>query len=978
MSIRPSTQQRKAIEAPLGPVLVVAGPGAGKTFCLINRIGYVVARLGIPAEQICAVTFTNKAAEEIAARLKDELGARATAVHRGTIHALCAEILRDHTQASGLKAGFGIADEDYQRTVLRQLGQGRRDSQLLKLFCKRRVQDYRLTPGDEQLFLDYQAILKRRNLVDFDDLLVRTVRLFEERADIARQVAGRWRYLLVDEFQDINPVQYDLLRRLAEPHRNVFAVGDDEQSIFSWTGADPGVLGRFQRDYGASPVLLDHNHRCSQQVFAAARQLLAANPTLFGDKDLRATRLSLHAVRAVGFDEDDQEATWIIGDIAADRDGQNAARPEEPLDWGDYAILYRRHEVGARIESHLLKAGIPCRMARGRPLVDDKVIGPVITAIRLVRDPFDAAAAESFARRVLPDHLMHRVESEVRSVNADFLLAVRDLAGSMPAADPDTKKLWRLVYQVENLAAMRGKHATLGALVTELLEQRLSVYKNALEDRHEDFSDPASLPEAVALAGRLRRAQLGRSRVVVEPLRGLELALRGMLFQAGFKRATLRHDVEQAELDDVGIAESDAGPRGLSFTLFKALQLVYAGDTVDRPRRYVTFDLETTGTDTAACGIVEIAGVRVEHGVPVAEFRELLNPGMPIEPEATRQHGYSDADVAAAPAFAEVWPRFRAFVGADPLVAHNGHDFDVPVLRRHAQQAGSNHPIQAYDTLPLARSLGGGSARLTSLAERFGIPVGRAHHALDDARMLAAVYEELERRRLIRARKASLVNVLPWLGLALAIEQPPGDAESQLLFEISRLRALGRYSDALEVYHTERTGRGLHGPSFDELIERLGGRRRMEALRAERDAASLFPEALARLAALMEHHQGESLDVAIERFLERVSLSVAHGADVGRSRVNLLTLHSTKGLEFSRVYIVGAEDAQLPGFIGQDEDPAQATQEARRLLYVGMTRARDRLVLTRVGKRNGRPSGGSTFLDEMGLVTERLELLPTP
>jgi DNA polymerase III epsilon subunit family exonuclease len=386
----------------------------------------------------------------------------------------------------------------------------------------------------------------------------------------------------------------------------------------------------------------------------------------------------------------------------------------------------------------------------------------------------------------------------------------------------------------------------------------------------------------------------------------------------------------------------------------------------------VTFDLETTDLDPGRCEIVEIAAVRVTDGAITGEFHSLVRPATPIAAGATAQHGYAAADVAGAPAFAEVWPAFLDFVGGDPLVAHNGQEFDVPVLRRMA--AGTARPVllQAYDTLPLARSLGGGSAKLTALAERFGVPVGRAHHALDDARMLAGVYEALERRRLVRARKASLVNLLAYLGLALALDGGADRGEeTKLLEQIAQPRALGRFTDCLEYYEAERARTGAAGPTLEEVIARLGGRRRMEALREERDAASRYPEAVARLEALIDQAPGESLDEAARRLLERVTLSASREPEVEAHRVNLLTLHSTKGLEFSRVYVVGVEDEQLPGWIRPDDDREHATQEARRLLYVGMTRARDRLVLTRADRRAGRPSGGSLFLGEMGLTPVR-------
>ncbi len=974
MPFSPTAQQRKAIEAALGAVLVVAGPGAGKTFCLIGRIGYLVTRLAIPAGRVLAVTFTNKAAEEVEARLDTVLGVKAADVHRGTIHALCADILREFAEAAGLKPGFGIADDEYQRTLLRQMRQGQRVPQLLRLFNQHRLMGNPLTPGDAQLFREYQRTLRRRNIVDFDDLVVLTYELFGTHADIADTVAARWEYVLVDEFQDVNAAQYAILRRIAEPHGNILAVGDDEQSIFSWAGADPRVLSRFQQDYRvAAPVVLDRNFRTSQQIFGVARRLLQGNPSLF-TKELTAPRLSPFEVRAVSFADDDAEAAWIIADVEEDRAAQDIRDPAHPLHWGDYAVLYRRHEVGNRLEAAFLKAGVPCRLAKGRPLSEDRVIGQVIAALRLVRDPRDATAAESFARFVLPPHLMQRVEAEIGGADADFLLAVRDLAGAMPQGDPDTKKLWRLVYAVENLAAMRQKHATLSGLVDELLASRAGPYRNVLEDRHEDLVDPAEVPAAVALTARLAAARAARSRVIVEPLNGLEIALRGLLFGAGFKLTLYAVEVEQAELDDARIGAADAGPEGLAFTLFKALQLLHAGGLGGAPARYVTFDLETTGMDTASCEIVEIAAVRAEHGRVVDEFHTLVRPGVPIEPGAQRQHGYADADVAGAPSFAEVWPRFRDFAGADTLVAHNGQNFDIPVLRRMAASQGWAGQLQAYDTLPLAHSLGGGSAKLTALAERFGVALGRAHHALDDARMLVGVYEALELRRLVRARKASLINLLPYLGLALALDGGRRDTdEVMLLAGIAGERALGRFSDCLEYYGAERTRLGARGPSLDEVIERLGGRRRMDRLREERDAASLYPEAVARLETLIEQQPGEELDTAMRRFLERVALSASHGADVESHRVNLLTLHSTKGLEFSRVYVVGVEDEQMPGWVAKDEDAEFALQESRRLLYVGMTRAIERLVLTRVDRRNGKPGGGNRFLEEMGLVPERAE-----
>src|SRR6266513_1893541 len=450
----PLSQQRLAIEAALGPTLVVAGPGAGKTFCLIARIEHVIAALGVDPKRICAVTFTNRAAEEIALRLEHTIGARADAVHRGTIHALCLGLLREYADAAGLRKGFGVAADDYQKIILRRLRVPEdRRGQLLTLFGRHRFQNYRLTANDQRLYTEYCAWLAHRNMVDFDQLIVKAEALVRAPGDIGDTIAGRWDYLLVDEFQDVNAVQYDFLKRLAAPRGNFFAVGDDEQSIFTWTGADPMVLERFRRDYEIDrPIVLDRNCRSSRQIFETARRVLAQNPQLF-EKQLSAEQESAYEVGAFGFRDEEEEAAWLLEDILADR-------AVAGLGWGDYAILYRRHKVGEYLEGRLVRAGIPCRLARGRSLVEDDVIKHVIAALRIVRDPDDPVALEAFARCVLSAHFLQEVlasppfalsssppvplsATAERGDAGDFLAGVRALARRRPAQDPDTKKVWR-------------------------------------------------------------------------------------------------------------------------------------------------------------------------------------------------------------------------------------------------------------------------------------------------------------------------------------------------------------------------------------------------------------------------------------------------------------------------------------------------------------------------------------------------------
>src|SRR6266699_676766 len=656
MSLDPLPRQRLAIEAPPGPVLVIAGPGAGKTFCLIARINQLVETRGVAPERICAVTFTNRAAEEIAVRLKHTLRDRGDAITRGTIHALCLALLREHAEAAGLRPGFGVADEQYQKVVLGRLHVPlEQRGSLLNRFSRHRVQkqDFELTHDDARLYREYATWLAHRNMLDFDDLVTKAEELLRTRGDIADTIAARWDHLLVDEFQDVNAVQYDLLKRLAAPHDNLFAVGDDEQTIFTWTWADPYVLVRFARDYGIErPIVLDRNCRSSRQIFETARRVLAHNPQLF-EKQLSADRESPYEVGAFAFRDEAKEAAWLLDDLRSDRAASG-------LGWGDYAVLYRRHKLGEYLEGRLLRAGIPCRLARGRSLVEDDVIKYVIAALRIVRNPDDPVALEAFARCVLSPHSLQEVlasppfalsssppvplsATAERGDAGDFLAAVRALARRRPAQDPDTKTLWRLVFQVENLRALPRSHRALAPLVDEILSQSVGPYKNALEERHDELADPAAIPEAVRLAERLAGAIAAERDIVIEPQGGLEIALRGMLAAAGVRNlpsqvsGPLKPRGTAPGLTHPGetLVKAEGGKHGLGLTLFKTLQLMQAKELDTALERYVTFDLETTDKDVEVCEVVEIGAVRVVGGELVDRFHTLVQPYRPITPGAT-------------------------------------------------------------------------------------------------------------------------------------------------------------------------------------------------------------------------------------------------------------------------------------------------------------------------------------------------------
>jgi len=954
----PSPSQRAAIEAPAEALLVLAGPGAGKTFCLIERIRFLLEQLGIDPARICAFTFTNKAAGEIAERLARTLGDRSRPVKTGTIHAFCAELLREFGARVGVEKGFGIIDEKQQHAVLRRIGRyGQWNASLLRKFSAHRIANEPFKHrNDAEAFEKYEAFMRARNYADFDMLILKTAELLAHH-DVVQRVRARWDCVLVDEFQDLNPLQYQVIRELGREHGHVFAVGDDEQSIYSWAGADPKVFRQYANDFDVTHrIVLRENRRCSREILALARRLIAHNPMLFDEpKLLEAERESPFCVSALTFAADVAERDWLVADVLRDR-------AEHGTPWGEVALLYRTHAIGDALEASLLTAGIPCRLASGRALTQDPIIAYVLAALQVVAHPEDVHD-DAFLEIALPKPVVEDARAKLQHTGNTLRAELEATARELGREHPNTKRIRRACYSLDNLGAIADQHSSVMGLVEDLLSHRVGTYDTVLEENHDELTDPAAQPEVEKLAARLADArQFGRT-IWLERRRGAEIPLAGMLRAAGFRNVSM-DTVSPADPEPILV--DDAPTLGLPLALFKALQLLACASSRSAFRDFTVVDVETTTNDVERAEVVEIAAVRVRDRVIVDEISLLVRPEGRIDPNAAAVHGISEAEVAGAPSFAEVWPRIRAFCGSDTIVAHNGHHFDFPILQRLSGETLAG----TYDTLPLARRLLPGSASLSNLAKQFEIDTGRSHRALDDTRALAKVFLALRALNEAYARKTALVNLLDYLAVALVLWPDELDTEGAMLRDRCSHFAFGRFSSCLDDYDSERSARGDDTlPTVHDLIEWLGGAKRMERVRAEKPAGERYPVAMARLSALLDQLPDDaSFDEQLCRLLELAALSRADDEPADATRVNLLTLHSTKGLEFSRVYVVGVEDAELIGGTTTRAATEAQIEEARRLLYVGMTRAKDRLVLTHAESRNGRPGGGHRFLDEMGMT----------
>lgn len=956
----PTEAQREAIEAEVGSLLVLAGPGSGKTFCLIERIQYLIRAKGFDPARICAFTFTNKAAGEISERLDQLPGSAGEKIRRSTIHAFCSSLLREHPELVGLRPGFGIADDAYQLAILARLGV----APIYRARTLRSISANKLNgkpyghPNDERVARKYEAFLSDRNLVDFQDLILKATQLCNTA--VGGDIRSKWDVILVDEFQDLSAAQYELIRQLSREHNHVFAVGDEEQLIYSFTGADPEVFSTFLNRFKITrQIHLDKNHRCPREVFESARKLITRNESRVKDRVMTATDSSGVPVVARVFDNSEAELAWIIEDLLADRTASGK-------DWGEFAVIYWRNVLGEDVEAAFVTAGVPCRLAQSRALADDPTICYLLAAFKVIMSPDDPILREAFFAEVLPGPLFDSVRASAEADSTTITDKLLNATAELPTEHPDAIRIRRAFSVHKNLKATGKRHSSLKPLVHELLSQRVGHSPTILENNADEITDPAGFPDIVDLARTLRTCRDKSTPVWIPHMGGREIPLSGMLSALGFIDIRLGGDIPKNALE---LQPEAYDVLGLPLSLFKAAQILEMEGFAASSRDFTAIDIEATGKTAATAEPIEIAAVRVREGRVVEEFCELIRPPIPIPASSIAVHGITNEEVATARTFSEVWPDFQAFCRRDFVVAHNGYGFDFRVLMRLTKSAGLDYGLSGFDSLPLAKDLFPSvSHKLPDLAQMMGVEAG-GHRALADTRCLVNVFLRMNDTKLSLARKTACQKLLEYLGIALALSNENELCEEALLFrQMCVWFVLGRYNRSLDHYDRLR-GDNSSVPGVEDIIEALGGRKRMATIRAEKTAEDRYPAALRRLELLIDDIQ-DSIPFRDQMtvLLERIALSKNEGAETTSDRVNVLTIHATKGLEFSRVYIIGTEGAEFPG--GTPEKPCskEEVEEKRRLLYVGMTRTRHRLVMTSVRSRNGKLGGGHPFLDEMGIV----------
>ncbi|WP_324134515.1 ATP-dependent helicase [Bosea sp. (in: a-proteobacteria)] len=478
-------EQRQAVEATDGPVLVLAGAGTGKTRVLTTRIAHLIATNRAFPSQILSVTFTNKAAREMKERIGHLVGAVAEGMPwLGTFHSISAKILRRHAELLDLRSDFTILDTDDQIRLMKQviaaegIDEKRWPARMLSGFIdswkNRGLAPKDVAPGEAavfgngkggKLYAAYQDRLKTLNAVDFGDLLLHCLTLFREHADVLSLYHERFRYILVDEYQDTNTAQYLWLRLLAQGRRNIACVGDDDQSIYGWRGAEVDNILRFEHDFpGATVIRLERNYRSTGHILATASKLIARNETRLG-KTLRTEDELGEKVTVTGAWDSQEEARLITDEIEAMQlKGDNLA---------EIAVLVRISAQMRELEERFVQTGVPYRVIGGPRFYERAEIRDAMAYLRCVVSPTDDLAFERIVnqpKRGLGDATIQILHNHARATGFSLLQSARAIVES-DELKPKARTSLRELVEAFGRWSQRAEHMPQGELAELVLEE---------------------------------------------------------------------------------------------------------------------------------------------------------------------------------------------------------------------------------------------------------------------------------------------------------------------------------------------------------------------------------------------------------------------------------------------------------------------------------------------------------------------------
>ena len=812
-------KQREAVTHKNGPLLVIAGPGTGKTRVITHRIAYLIREYGIKPENILAITFTNKAAQEMQERVIKEIGGQyGSRVKICTFHTFCHRTLRQHpSEIAGLSTDkaieldehFTILDQEAQDNLLIEIVQelnfnssNYRPRRLLNIISNLKGNLQELTEASEfsengipitdeedvtkiRCILEtYQSKLEERNVLDFDDLLFKTVKLFEKFSDITETYHKEISHILVDEYHDVNKAQYQLLQLLsASSEQNLMVVADRDQAIYSWRGSNPEYIDRFKADFTPHTVGLEQHYRCTQTILNAAKDIILKNPD--------PNRPSLKTDNPIGekivhctfsYPDEIGEAKRIIKLIRdlkriGSENFNNEGQPSR------IAILYRNHKFANVLTEQLaLQNDIPFRRwIQSTNSFQEIYRKAIVSYLSLVESETssDIEHAINFPEMCIDELTLVRLKRIARRKKIGLVELLKDIDSYPQQVGPLTRQnirqFWERIHKfVADVKIENEKASRIVPKLLDILERSRSPYRN---EELEIIENSPKAPNITDAQGVLHRAIEGRKRIHIIASYGIDeycaahilhqtletylnqtVQVQFLLPNAGQPQITDKgihlligdfdelerqnadthilligtvnnRNVDVIQLEHASNFEESSNTNTVrSITALKLCQCLTGSFEIQNTENIVVYDLETTGVDIETANIVEIASSRLGvSGNEIDEYHQLVKPpDGHIPEESTKIHKITEEMVKNSPGIKAVLPKFCDFIQDNILVGHNIAQFDNRILERvikeYLEEDKEYLTNLYYDTLVAARRLFPHERRsLGALASKFGI-----------------------------------------------------------------------------------------------------------------------------------------------------------------------------------------------------------------------------------------------------------------
>ena len=1014
-------KQKESVMHHAGPLLVRAGPGTGKTTVITRRIAYLIREYQVNPESILALTFTDKASRVMQDRLSSEelIEEHASSqVEVSTFHSFCRGVLQEHGSNIGLSKNFMVCNDEIQAEILIECLQ---ELNLVKLntvstrlkwlrqdisYFKARTYDPEapaLFPDSlrggrsknleyarncEPLFHAYQRKLEEQNLVDFEDLLLKTIELFENVPTVQEIYHNAIYYTLVDEYQDVNSTQYRILQLLCPSLKhNLMVVADEDQAIYGWRGADPLYIEKFKSDFNPKVVELDEHYRCTETILRSAEKVLSKDTgrservSLKTNSNPESDRI-IHHYSLRNRDKECERIIWLLGKLVDDT---------QKYSHEDIAILYRNHEFADDLAVKLLETGIKFQRVQPPNSVQNRNYQGIISYLNVLEghildNPEPAINADAlelainFPQKRIDNLTWVRLKWLAQRKGVELVEFLKNLENYPEDIGPLTRRNIRQFWTEIKRLSVEIRDEKINQKIQKVLAALESSRSPYRREEVQIIEEQPEVPQLSAAIDVLHTAIVRSEPIQILTNYGIDEYCAAHIIHQTLKTYLqqnisiqfMPHNTNRPMLDpnlvhiligpsaelNTGAVEAKTiliGNQPVkttdliqletndihSITALKLCQhLLGRFENANIPD-LVIYDLETRGVNTESAKIVEIAAHRVtaENG-EVEKYQQLVKlPKGYLPKSSTRVHQITEDMVENAPHIEDVLPEFSKFIQDSILIGHNAIEFDNPILERHLKEyleIELTNPC--YDTLVTTRTLyPRKSFSLEALAEHFDIPHGTLHRAEEDVEVTGKIFKELTKNDFQRCCLRSLTEFLPFIGCAI-LDKTQELCNNELTETGAFLNAARRF---VQTCYTQGEF------TFKNLMPlESRDKEKIVAFIDELRGTTIpdFPEDTnwkihcTDLRNTVNTFKQRSKTEEVTGFLAyQDQVKSIDDIEEENEQVTLMTLHAAKGTEFPIVII-----------IGMGEDTSNMKEEERRLFYVGMTRGKKRLYFTSI------------------------------